>query len=186
MKLSRLTVRVAAGGIGHVLRKPGYVALAFATGFLAAGAIIWALNYRVLLYVLFDAPFSIGTKLKFFVDGYGALLTTFGVMQAVSIVVFAFLFGVNVSLLVYVVRRRSMTAVRHSGAVGLLLGIVGGGCAACGTSLLVPLFASIGVTASASLVGLLGSVALLLASLLTVISIYRLGYLAATARAQYP
>jgi hypothetical protein len=60
---------------------------------------------------------------------------------------------------------------------GLILATIGGGCAACGTSILAPLFATLGVTS----VGFLHNIGLAAAGLGIVIILYSVSKLSAQA-----
>lgn len=176
-----LKFRVSFLNILKVLIKPLYLALFIIFTFIVATFIIWSLNLELLGYILFDAPISFADKLQFFSEGYLDIFTTFDNAHALGILVFSVLFGVNTSVFIYVLRRKSFAELKkHSGAsgAGFAAAVISGGCAACGTSLLAPIAATLGATSGAFLRDLsfwLNWVG----SALILYSLYHLGLLAA-------
>lgn len=90
------------------------------------------------------------------------------------------LFAFNLVLLVYVLRQKA-AKLREGGrgAAGIFAGIIGAGCAACGTSLLTPFLTGIGASGSLGLTEVIGTVANIVAIALICYSIFRLGLVAA-------
>lgn len=173
----RLKARVVCRAIGSVLRLPRYLIIAVVSSLLMAGLIIWSLNLELLAYILFRAPLSIYDKLKFFAYGYQNLFGAYDSLLSIGIVVFTALFGVNTALLIYVFSRQGIKSIpTKSGAGAFLFAILGGGCLACGTSLLAPIIASAGAL-STPLLHDLGAIFNWLGSFLLIYSIYRLSLL---------
>jgi hypothetical protein len=148
-----------------------YILAGILTALFISGAIIWSLNLSLIQYVIFDAPVSAYDKLTFFGTTYQTLFTTFDSVQSVGIIVFSILFGLNAMLLAYVIRAKGVWAIPKSGGGGVVLAVLGGGCVACGTSLLAPLLATVGATSTVA-ARQIGSVFLWLGSALTVYSIF--------------
>lgn len=139
-----------------------------------AGLVIWSLNLDLIIYIFFEAPLSLFGKIEFFFDGYKSLFSNFDSLLSVSIVVFSFLFGLNIALLVYVLRHVGVKSIpKKSGGIAFIFAILGGGCVACGTSLLTPVLISLGVFGGAFLRDL-GAIFNILGSFLLVYSIYQL------------
>jgi hypothetical protein len=90
-----------------------------------------------------QSPIDFGAKLSFWGSMYGALFTNFTLFSALSTLAIAYLFGVNSALLAYYIRRRqtevSNTSGHSAGVLGMVSGIFGIGCAACG-SVIIPSF----------------------------------------------
>jgi len=85
------------------------------------------------------------------------------------------LFGINLALLVFVLRNRGFKLIpKKSGLGGFAFAIIGGGCIARGTSIIAPLLATLGAT-SAPFVRDPGAIFNWLGSLLIAYSIYKLG-----------
>ena len=164
----------AANTVKIVLKKPPYSVLALLSAFIMLTIIIWSLNYQLVGYILTNADMTILQKLRFFSYGYEALFTSFDSFLSVSIISLSFLFGINIAVLTYSLRRKTASA-RATGTSGLAatLGILSSGCAACGTSLLGPLLATLGAT-SLTAVHNIGAAFSILGSLLLLYSIYKI------------
>lgn len=66
-----------------------------------------------------------------------------------AIVIMSFLFGYVIAASIYIgIRKRKKSS--KSGGLGLIFGIISGGCAACGTSILAPLLTTIGITTTSA------------------------------------
>lgn len=178
MKLSySLKIKIIKNAFVKVFSKPKYIVLALVSNFIMMGIIIWSLNLELLGYIVFQAPIGLLAKMEFFLYGYQSLFTTYDNILSLGIIVFTFLFGINVAMLTYVIRRIGFKAVpKKSGGGAFIFAILGGGCVACGTSLLAPLLASLGAV-SAPLLRDLGAIFNWLGSILIIYSIYKLSLL---------
>jgi hypothetical protein len=175
----RLQLRVSAKGIGRVFASPLYCGLALLVSFVTLGAVIWLPNWRLLREISTSASLSLGDKITFFLEGYEGLATNFENFAALSVFLVTILFGMTIALFVAIGASRRDSA--RSGG-GLLAGIIGAGCAACGTSLVAPVLGAIGASTSLSFVQTLGLVANIVAVLLLGYSIFKLGLQAAASR----
>lgn len=170
----KLKLRLFWRALLTVLINPRYFTVAAISTFGIAGVIIWSLNFELMRYVLFEAPLTLLGKIEFFMTGYSSLFTTFNHLLSVSILIFSVLFGFNVALLAYVIRRQGFKAVpKKSGGGAFLFAMLGGGCIACGTSLLAPILATLGAT-SVPFARDLGAIITLIGSLLIIYSIHKL------------
>lgn len=196
MKLSLKTkINIIIDAKLYVFRRPTYWLTFFMSTFFIMGFIVWSLNLDLLGYILFDSPLTIWGKFEFFLNGYGSLLSSFESIQAIAIIIFSLLFGVNISMLIYSARFLSKVnnqgqknhnkdkVPKKSGAIALGSAVVGGGCIACGTSLLAPIFTTLGIT-SIGLVRNIGTIFLTLGSLLTLYSIYKLSVIIVNIKAR--
>lgn len=175
-----LLLRTAACNTGHVLRRPLYAGLALLAAFLMCGVVLWSLNIQLLLYMLFEAPVSLGTKLQFFTYVYSGLVQNYDNVLALAVLFVSALSGVNTALWVFVVRQRTRsnpgrTTAGWSGGA-MTLAVLSSGCVACGTSLLAPVFATVGATSVAA-VREIGVVFAYVSCALLLYSIYRLSLL---------
>ncbi len=183
MKKFHLTLfkaKVAALNIGRVLLRPTYFALFIIATFVVSSFILWSLNLELVSYIVFEAPIALADKMRFFSETYRDIFVTYDNAQALGIVVFSLLFGINSAVFVYVLRLRSFKDMKKqssaSGA-GFIAAVISGGCVACGTSLLAPLAATLGATSGAFLRDL--SLWLnWIGSGLIIFSLYHLGQLA--------
>ncbi len=173
----RLKLKITLKAVSTVMRLPRYVLLAAFSTLLMAGLIIWSLNLDLLRFILFEAPLSPYDKFEFFAYGYQSLFTTYDSALSLGIIIFTLLFGINIAMLTFVIRRQGFASIpKKSGGGAFMFAILGGGCIACGTSLLAPLIASAGAV-SAPLLRDLGAVFNWLGSLLLIYSIYKLSLL---------
>lgn len=178
----KLKTRITLQAITHVLRLPRYIVLAATSTLLMAGLIIWSLNLDLLRYILFEAPLTAYDKFEFFAYGYQSLFTTYNSALSLGIIVFTLLFGINIAMLTFAIRREGLASIpKKSGGGAFIFAILGGGCIACGTSLLAPLVASAGA-ASAPLLRDLGAIFNWLGSLLLIYSIYKLSLIVQSAK----
>ncbi len=108
-----------------------------------------------LVWTIANSPALLSGKFALLVSLYGAIGTNFTLLAASYTILMSLLFGLNVALLIYLVRSRSVGAVGKDAAVsvgGLVSGILGVGCAACGTFILS---AVLGLVGAAGLLTLL-------------------------------
>lgn len=79
---------------------------------------------------------------------FGSISTNFTVFSATYTILLALLFGINVSLFVFYIRRFKEMTERtgiSTSTGGLLIGALGIGCASCGSLVVAPLFAVMGL-----------------------------------------
>lgn len=176
MKLPlKVRISFALKALGHVFIRPKYLLLSIFSSILMIGFILWSLNLDLLVYIIFNAPISILDKVEFFIYGYQSLFTTLDSVLSLGIIVFGILFGINLSLIVYVIRNIGYKNIpKKSGGGAFIFAILGGGCIACGTSILAPLLASLGAVGSSALMRDLGAIFNWLGSILLVYSIFKL------------
>jgi len=173
-------VRVILKSILTLLSKPTYIVLMVISMISMAGLIIWSLNLELIAYIIFDTPLTIFEKLEFFAYGYQSLFTSYDSFLSLGIIIFSFLFGINIGMLAYVIRRQGLKSIpKKSGGSGFMFAILGGGCVACGTSLLAPVLATVGATSVPLLRGI-GAIFTWAGSVLIVYSIYQLSLLVAS------
>ena len=108
---------------------------------------VWLSNIRLLIQVVGSSKVGVVDKLTILGSFLGSIGTNFTLFSASYTIAIAVFFGINVAMFVYYIKRR-VTSVKASGAAtglgGLISGMFGIGCAACGTLLLGPLLALIG------------------------------------------
>ncbi len=135
----------------NVFTKPRYIILAtLITGIVFTFA-LWLPNIRLIGVVLLSGTASVYQKFSFVFSLYGSIGTNFTLVSASYTIAIAVLFGINVALLTYYIRkiRGNIGNIKSTGAVGiggLVSGIFGIGCAACGTFVLTSVLALFGAT----------------------------------------
>lgn len=106
-------------------------------------------NIQLIAVVVLSDTASVVEKIHFLLSLYGSIGTNFTLVSASSVIAIAILFGINVSLLVYYIRRvrgvaRNVKSTSVAGIGGLMSGMLGVGCAACGTFVLTSALALVG------------------------------------------
>jgi len=133
-----------------VFRKPLYVFLATAV---ASAVFVFAVllpNFRLLGAVFSSNTASLYEKTALVFSLLTSIGTNFTLLSASTVIVIAVLFGIQVSLLVYYIRRvrtgMKIAGTGASGLGGLVSGMFGIGCAACGTFILTSVLALFGAS----------------------------------------
>jgi len=138
--------------MGRVFSRIRYVLLALVVALLLLLFSIWLPN----LPLVWDTIVSMLTtpmKFTYLYDSLGAFNTNFSLSSQITTSLIALLFGIHVSLVTfYFINRISTQRSAGIGTLGILSGIVGIGCAACGSVVLSTL---IGVGAATGFLGAL-------------------------------
>lgn len=123
-----------------VFQNTRYLALALATSFFVLSSIVLLPNREIIIQLISASAIGVGEKLFFVSSLYGSLVLNYGVVSITYILGVSVLFGINIALLTYYVRRRQSQTKGKTAHVtslaGLVSGIFGIGCAACGSIIL--------------------------------------------------
>lgn len=131
-----------------VFTKRRYAQIAILSAFVVFTLALWLPNFSFVLSYLLSSE-SVLQKLQFIWSFYGSIETNHTVYSAGVSFLIAILSGMNIALLVYYTRRVK-TATKgfkrlHAGSyVGLVIGFLGVGCAACGSVILTAVLATVG------------------------------------------
>jgi len=136
-----------------ILQKPTYFILSIFVAFTLAIA-SFALAIRSIVALSFQLPAgSVFDRILLVFDSFRAVPLNLSSSSIVFILIVAVLTGINIALLVYYFRRRTQFFRGSSiGFVGIISGILGVGCGACGSVILSSI---IGLSASWTLIGVL-------------------------------
>jgi len=108
---------------------------------------VWLPNFKLIATVITSSTATISDKFSILAGLLASIQTNFTLFSASYTIAIAMLFGINVAMVVYFMSRRKKF-IEQSGmaasAGGLLSGMIGIGCAACGTLVLGPLLSLIG------------------------------------------
>jgi len=134
----------------RVYQRPRYVIVTLVVALVTISMLLLLPNQALLVSIITSPTIDWGNKLAFFFSLHGVLLTNFTWFAATYTVLLAILLGVNVSLLwFYIVRSRRLARVDSrltlTGIGGFVSGILGIGCAACGTVILAGAFKLLGI-----------------------------------------
>lgn len=143
-----------------ILRQPRALLLTGAIAWLIFTGAVWLPNVSLIMTVLGSSA-SITDKLVFLGTLYQSIGSNFTVVSATYTILIALLFGVQITLLHYYIRasrtgRASLSGVSGAGLGGLVAGIFGIGCAACGTFILTTVLSLIGAAGLLSFLPLQG------------------------------
>jgi len=177
MKLILLKIKISYKAVGRMfLHHPQYILYALLFAFVGLGILLWTFNIGLLWYGLSEAPFTILERVTFIGGIYGGIFTNFDSIEAIGLIIFAMLFGINIACLVYVLKSQGKI-IKNSAksSAGLLTAIIASGCAACGTSILTPILISLGATSSIALSRSIGVIISYLSIVLILYAVYGLG-----------
>ena len=165
--------RLAARTARLVLSIPGYALVAVFTGFAGLSLFVLTQNLPVVTDVVVGGSLPLDARIAVLVGLYPVVGSVFGVASSVLLVVVAALVGIDIAMLTYHVREHGLS-IREggSGTVGVILGTLGAGCAACGSAVLVGVLSLVGVTGAATLLPLDGLEFALLALVSLLLSVF--------------
>lgn len=167
--------RNSFGGLKKTFSNIRYILLALVFSFFITGFLVWSLNLDLLRFTIIESGFALSDKLRILWDVQTGIYTAYSNMQATGIILFGLLFGINFALIVKAMRSNSLKKIpKKSGSVSLILAVISGGCVACGTSILAPLLATLGATASVT-INELSNLLNWISIILITYSIYKLG-----------
>ena len=134
-----------------VFQKPAYALLALAASAVVFAFAVWFPNISLIVLVMAHPGIPLSQKLDLPISLLGSIATNFTSLSASYTIAIAVLFGINLAMIVYFLRRR-IAAVKQAGIAtgffGITSGVLGVGCAACGSLLLtsaLSLFGASGV-----------------------------------------
>jgi hypothetical protein len=160
------TVRLVLGGPAYAALAVGVAALTL-TGFVVSG------NVALVVDVVVGGSLPVRARLAVLLGLYPFLGTTFASLQGLVLLFVAALAGVDLALVAYHLREHRLTPGEGGGsAVGVLLGALGAGCAACGSAVLAGLLSLVGVAGLSTRLPLDGLEFALLAAVALLLSIH--------------
>ncbi|PJE64541.1 MAG: hypothetical protein COU90_01735 [Candidatus Ryanbacteria bacterium CG10_big_fil_rev_8_21_14_0_10_43_42] len=143
----------------EVFAHTSYIALASVLTLFAFVFAVWFPNLGLIIDVFTTSSAPIVAKLKLIMSLLGGIGTNFSVLSAGYTIAIAILFGILVAMIVYLIRKRQAQlggGTLATGLGGVFSGILGVGCAACGSFLLMTILASFGATGAIALLPLKG------------------------------
>ena len=152
-----------------------YTLLAGVVAFVVFAFGVWFPNIRVLASILANPTISISDKLTFPIHLLQSITTNFTTLSASYTIATALLLGINVAMVLYYVRNR-VAEVKQSGIamgfLGIASGVLGIGCAACGSLLLTSILSSLGASVILTQLPLRGGEFGILGVILLSVSLY--------------
>jgi hypothetical protein len=162
----------------RVFRQVRYTVFAVGIALVVLSASLLLPNLGAITQVFGTSGISWQMKASFLFSLYGSLFTNFSLLSGLNLLLVAVFFGINITLLVYYIRRQQTvsrnTGVHMSSLGGLVSGIFGIGCAACGSVIVTSLLGMFGASGLIALLPFHGAEFGLLGVVLLVSSIWYL------------
>jgi len=162
---------------GQVFAYPSYIALAGVLAILAFLLAVWFPNLGLIAQIFSGSNAPLAATLGIALSLLGGIGTNFSLLSAGYTIAIAVLFGLTTAMIAYLVKQRRIAAAGQSIAIGsgaAVSGVLGVGCAACGSLIVGVVLPSLGAAGALAALPLNGeefgilSVVLLFVSLLLV------------------
>ena len=132
-----------------VFRKPVYALLALIISAVVFAFAVWLPNLSLIVKIMGHPGITFSQKLSLPASLLGSIVTNFTLLSATYTILIAILFGMNVAMIVYFLKRRIdavLQAELGTGFLGITSGVLGMGCAACGSFLLTSILSLSGTS----------------------------------------
>jgi len=138
LRLVARTARLVLGG-------PAYAAVALVAAVASLSLFVLSQNLRLVADVVVGGALPLGNRLVVLAELYPFVGSSYGPLQGLVLLLVAGAVGVDLAMVAYHVREHGLSAEGGGGgALGVLLGALGAGCAACGSAVLVGLLSLVG------------------------------------------
>lgn len=132
-----------------VLTIPVYAVVALLVSIVTLTAFVVSQNLTLVSDLIIGGSLPLADRVSILLELYPFVGTSFTVPQGLLLVAVAVLTGVDVAMVGYHFRRHGLSLSSGGGsALGVLLGTLGAGCAACGSVVLLGVLSLVGVQAS--------------------------------------
>lgn len=158
----------------EVFGKTSYLAIAIIGGFAIFTFAVWLPNFSLIVNTLGNSGVPLGIKAQLLAGLFEGITTNFNAFGAVSLILISVLFGINLAMAIYLVKKNGAPgrSAMAAGAGGMVSGIFGVGCAACGSFLATSILSLFGAAGAISLLPLKGAEFSVASILLLCASIY--------------
>ncbi len=141
--------------------RPWYAFLAVSVASTVAIAGVLIPHYQLIKQILASQTMFVSEKLVFVASILGSIETNFTVVSAIVLLITAVLFGINIAILLYYIKQarggsRSVGLTGASTFSGLVSGLFGIGCAACGSLIATSVLITFGASGLITLLPLRG------------------------------
>ncbi len=145
--------RAVIKSLVQIFTKPLCLVIILVVAFILLLLTVWLSIRDLIFWAVTSDALSVGDKLSILTASLGTFRTNFTVISQIVSVIVSLLAGINVALLIHYFRKR-IKVQRESGIsiFGIILGMLGVGCSACGSIVLSSL---LGLTTAASLLNIL-------------------------------
>lgn len=148
-----------AGVLLTVFHRPAYALTALLVAIATFAMAVWMPNLGLIAQIITDPGATVSQKISFPLTLLASIRTNFSVLSALYTIAIPILFGVNVAMMIYYMRRRVAAAKgigMSAGFIGMASGILGVGCAACGSFILTSILSGFGAAGALFLLPLRG------------------------------
>ncbi|MBU6501086.1 MAG: hypothetical protein KGJ89_03085 [Patescibacteria group bacterium] len=158
----------------EVFGKFSYVVIALVGGLAAFTFVVWLPNFSLIANTLGNWSVPLGIKAQLLAGLFESITTNFSVFSASYTIAIAILFGIDLAMIVYLAKRNLALGQREMTASvgGVISGMFGVGCAACGSFLATSILSLVGAGGAIALLPLKGGEFGLLSVILLASSIY--------------
>lgn len=150
---------MVARALTTVFQRPAYAVTALLVALATLAFALWMPNLGLIAQVIADPSATIAQKVTLPFTLLGSIRTNFTLLSALYTIAIPVLFGMNVAMMVYYLKRRIAMA-KHmglsAGFLGMASGALGVGCAACGSFILTSVLSSFGAAGALFLLPLRG------------------------------
>lgn len=125
-----------------VFRKPGFMVLGLIVSASVFAFAVWLPNIRLILDIVSSTDVPLVSKIQLPLTLLGSIGTNFTPLSATYTILIAILFGMYIAMITYFLKRRIKEVGQGgvaTGFLGITSGVLGVGCAACGSFLLTSL-----------------------------------------------
>jgi len=152
MKITKNDIRLMGNVLKKVFARPAYLSIAVLVSVAILVLAIWLPNISLIWETVWSPSYEFGQKVAILWSSLGAIMTNFTALSRTFTILLAALTGMNIALFVYYLKSR-LRLEREAGTslLGMFFGLVGVGCASCGSVILSSIF---GLGATASFIGL--------------------------------
>ncbi len=161
-----------------VFRESRCIALWFAVSLIVFAIAVWWPNLALIVQVFKEPDVPVVFKLSLPLSLLTSISTNFTPLTAAYVILIALLFGVNVAMTVYYLRRR-ISEIKSGGLTlgffGLIASLFSLGCAACGPLLITSLLSLFGASGVLAFLPFKGGELGILGAVMLLISIYLIG-----------
>ena len=156
-----------------VLSIPAYAGFAVFTAWGALTAFALSQNLTLTGDLIVGGSLPLADRLVLVVEQYPFVGTTYSALDGAALLLVVSLVGANLALVAYHVREHDLSAAGSGGSVvGVALGVLGAGCAACGSAILLGVLSLFGASGLVLLLPLGGLELSLLAVVALLLSTY--------------
>ena len=156
-----------------VLSLPVYAILGGLASVAALSVFVLTQNPNFVVAVVIRGSAGVMTRFRALLGLYPVFGSAYSIPVGAVLVLVSLLVGVNIAMVVYHFREHELGAREGTGSLaGVLLGIVGAGCAACGTAIIAGILTLVGLGGVLTLLPLDGLEFALLALVAVLLSIF--------------